>query len=60
MEWKDKPINKKYADIQQTLKLIDYYLALYTFPQGQKPVVPFQQVEDMAKFFKMMIDPLIE
>lgn len=57
MEWYETPENKL-SNIQQGLRITSMLLSKYSYdpPEG---VQPFKTTQEMAKYFKLLIDTML-
>ena len=59
MEWLDKPAEEQLLDIRACLRTISMIMSLYELGPDKAAVLPFKSQEEMAGFFKMMINHLL-
>ena len=59
MEWYDNPAEEQLHDIRASLRTISMIMSLYELGPDKAAVLPFKSQEEMASFFKMMINHLL-
>lgn len=59
MEWFNKPAEEQLHDIRASLRTISMLMSLYELGPDKAAVLPFKSQEEMASFFKMMINHLL-
>jgi len=59
MEWFNKPAEEQLHDIRASLRTISMLMSLYELGPDKAAVLPFKSQEEMAGFFKMMINHLL-